>query len=156
MLNESCDLFLQGFYKNVFLRRSCYRCRYKNERRADITLADFWKWRDYDPTMSVKRGLSLIVANNERGRRFIEAMENFELTRIDNRYSEYAFHPGDYLHCWPIRERFFEAYRRYGFKKAAFKTYVRGYYRNVLKFYLKHGWKTLKIKRALKRSKHSL
>lgn len=154
--NSSSDIFLQGFYGNVFLRRSCYRCRYKNERRADITLADFWKWRDYDPTMCVKRGVSLIVANNERGRRFVEAMENFELTRIDNRYSEYAFHPSDYLRYWAKREEFFEAYRRRGFKKAAFETYVREYYRRSLKFYLKRGWKVLKVKRALQRSKHSL
>ncbi|MBP3557014.1 MAG: Coenzyme F420 hydrogenase/dehydrogenase, beta subunit C-terminal domain [Thermoguttaceae bacterium] len=154
--NAPSDIFLQGFYKNVFLRRSCYRCRYKNVRRADITLADFWKWRDYDSTMNVKRGLSLIVANNERGRQLIEAMENFELTRIDNRYSEYAFYTDDCERSSLKREQFFEAYRRYGFKKAVFKTHLREDAGAVLKFYLKHGWKVLKIKRALRRSKHSL
>ena len=40
--------YLMGFQKHIFLRESCYDCKYANiDRVGDITLGDFWNVADY-------------------------------------------------------------------------------------------------------------
>ena len=37
------DTYFVGFNSNIFLRESCYRCKYcGQERISDFTAADFW------------------------------------------------------------------------------------------------------------------
>lgn len=37
------ELYLMGFFKNLYTRRSCFDCRFRIQNsQADITLADFW------------------------------------------------------------------------------------------------------------------
>ena len=42
------DPFFHGFFDHCFLRKCCYQCRFKNAHRADITLADYWRYRDVE------------------------------------------------------------------------------------------------------------
>jgi len=134
--------YLDPFYKGfmtayAFLRRSCYACRYREKHASDITLADFWGYGKLDPALNDGKGLSLIVAHTEKGRRAVEAMQRFALHEIDNRYSEYAFAPKDNSVGRENRERFFAVYRPGKLKKAAKKVYMKRYNSEWLKYRIK-------------------
>lgn len=69
------DPFHVGFLKNIFLQDSCYSCKYSTiDRVSDITMADFWDYfrRKFDP-FDTDKGISLILANTEKGDTFINA-----------------------------------------------------------------------------------
>lgn len=69
------NLFFNGFVSNLFLRESCYRCRFSNcDRPADITLMDYW---GYTPTKLsfcdyYKRGISAILVNSDKGTNLVD------------------------------------------------------------------------------------
>lgn len=132
------DTFYKGFItENAILRRSCYDCRFRNKHYSDITIADFWGYRDYNPELNTRNGLSLIIANNELGDKFVNKLEGFELHKIDNKYSDYAYKQKDYSKGLKLRKTFYEQYERYGFEKAAKTTYMQGYQKQIIKYYIK-------------------
>ena len=132
------DTFYKGFITaNAILRRSCYNCKFRYNHYSDITIADFWGYRDYAPELDIKKGLSLIVANNEFGNKFVNNFENFELHKIDNKYSDYAYKPKDYSNGIKLREKFYSEYEKYDFEKAAKNTYMRDYHKQKFKYYIK-------------------
>lgn len=132
------DAFYQGFLiADAFLRRACYACRYREKHASDLTIGDFWGYRSYDPSIYDEKGLSLIVAHTEKGRRAVEAMQDFELHAIDNQYAEYAFAPKDYTAGRKCREAFFADYRPGKLKKTAKKLYLKHYRTEWLKYRIK-------------------
>ncbi|NLH96067.1 MAG: 4Fe-4S dicluster domain-containing protein, partial [Clostridiaceae bacterium] len=43
MVSVKKELYLMGYFKNLFTRKSCFDCRFKvHTSHADLTLADFW------------------------------------------------------------------------------------------------------------------
>ena len=132
------DPFYKGFMTdNVFLRRSCYDCQYRDTHYSDITIADFWGYQKLDPSLNDEKGLSLIVANTARGKDMVEALKDFELHEIDNQFSDYAFAQKDYSRFLKTREQFYACYRAGQLKKAALKTYMKDYYVRWAKYYIK-------------------
>lgn len=121
------DTFYYGFMiKNIFLRRCCYNCQYRENHCSDITLADFWGYRDYDSRLNDEKGISLIITNNDVGKRIVEAISNnFELRQIDNKYSDYVYAPRDYSEAFQEREVFYSLISIYGFEKTAQKLYLK-------------------------------
>lgn len=69
--SKSQDIFYQIFLGCLLDRRSCSNCIYSSINRvADITLADFWgKAFNSEDT---RKGVSLIIANNSRGKDLIQ------------------------------------------------------------------------------------
>ena len=62
------DPYLVGFLKNFFLNPSCYSCPYANTNRlGDITIADFWGYKDNDEIKDDDKGITLVITNNEKG-----------------------------------------------------------------------------------------
>ena len=90
-----------------------------------------------DPKLNDEKGLSLIVANNGHGNNCVKELRNFELHKIDNKYSDYAYKPKDYSRGLKLREGFYEEYRKYGFEKAAKNTYMQNIEKQKLKYYIK-------------------
>jgi coenzyme F420-reducing hydrogenase beta subunit len=135
------DSFYSGFLKhNAYLRRSCYDCKFAETHVSDITLGDFWGYKNYDPEIGDEKGVSLIVVNNDRGKEAIKVItDSFELHKIDNKYSDYAFVRRDYSVYWKTRNEFYKLYQQYGFEKAAKKTYMRGvFWRYALHIFKQH------------------
>lgn len=121
------DAYYYGFMnKNAYLRRCCYNCQFRKRHLSDITIADFWGWSKYKPNLNTQRGLSLIIANNEKGEKAVCAMKDFDLHALDNKYSDYVYAPRDYSEARKFRNKFFELEKKYGFEKAAIMTYMRG------------------------------
>lgn len=61
------NLFMKSFLSNLNLRPSCYDCHFREGRSgSDITLGDFWGIDKIRPELDDDKGLSLVIANNER------------------------------------------------------------------------------------------
>ena len=85
------DTYFVGFNSNIFLRESCYNCKYcGQERIADFTAADFWgvtnkrvsKQQLYD-------GVSVLLVNTDKAKKilpdlrdFLKKNENVNLRRV--------------------------------------------------------------------------
>lgn len=73
--NLSKDLFMKGFLQDVYLRPSCYSCKFKKINRvSDITVADFWGIENILPKMDDDKGTSLIVIHSEKGEQLFDKL----------------------------------------------------------------------------------
>lgn len=132
------DTFYEGFMtESAFLRKSCYNCQYREKHYSDITIADFWGYREIDPHLNDEKGLSLIVSNTKKGKKIVETMKKFELHEIANAFSDYAFSKKDYSAALEKRRLFYNYYGKMDFKKAAIKTYMNKYYFDWIKYFIK-------------------
>lgn len=69
--------YMKAFLTNAIINNSCLNCQFnKIPRIADITIGDFWGVDDYDKTLNDKKGLSIILVNNEKGQRFLKLADN--------------------------------------------------------------------------------
>lgn len=76
------DIFYRVFSGWLLDRKSCSNCVYSSiERIADITIADFWggpfKTEEY------KKGVSLIIANNQHAEEFIKHAQFMHLSKAN-------------------------------------------------------------------------
>lgn len=75
--DKNHDLFLKCFFDNVFLRPSCYACKYKAlEKHSDVTLADFWGINRIDSSKFDNDGVSAILINSQKGAETISSLSN--------------------------------------------------------------------------------
>ncbi len=82
------DLYLRAFIGGLFLRPSCYACSFKgHNRKADITLADFWSVGSVIPEIDHDEGVSLVAIHSPVGERIFEKcsymMQVFPLDSTD-------------------------------------------------------------------------
>lgn len=79
------ELFMQGFLRNLYLRHSCYQCKFKTvKRNSDLTIADFWGVEKLCPDLSDNMGTSLVFVQSRKGRIFLENIEkNIVMKRVN-------------------------------------------------------------------------
>ena len=66
------NIYMNGFLKDLYLRPSCYDCKFKTLKRAsDITLADFWGIEKVMPEMYDENGVSLCWSSSEKGSKIL-------------------------------------------------------------------------------------
>lgn len=82
----SANPYFYYFTQALIYRENCYSCKYACENRpADITLGDFWgiekQHPDYlkKPGWNEKGGISVVVANTEKGEKIISDVKGIEL-----------------------------------------------------------------------------
>lgn len=64
--------YLNGLNKN----RTCGKCIFaKIPRQGDITIGDFWGINNYNPEYNDKKGTSVVLFNNDRGRQYINEIK---------------------------------------------------------------------------------
>ena len=69
--------YFRGFLTNVYLRNSCYNCRFRQFHRAsDITLADYWGIDKICPDMHDNKGTSVVFAHTEKGENVLLTMSS--------------------------------------------------------------------------------
>lgn len=67
------DIYMKCFLKNLTLRPSCYRCKFKSANSSsDITLADFWGIHRIDEKMYDDKGTSLVMIRTQKGKTLFE------------------------------------------------------------------------------------
>ena len=113
------DPYTLLFNAGVDFRESCYTCRYANgDRVGDITLGDFWGVEPLDLPIDIKKGVSAVLANSERGLDTIDSLVN-EMSLIEVRYSDIARKNSNLnapSMCPEIRSQLNEEYNRGGFR----------------------------------------
>lgn len=82
------DIYYNGFIENLFLRESCYNCKFKGTMSvADISIADFWGSEKYAPELSqyYDMGTSLITVFSMKGKQLFDSSKGmFNYVIIDN------------------------------------------------------------------------
>ena len=69
--------YLKGFIHNLYVRPSCFECRFKGiERCSDITIGDFWGLEQFAPDFCDPYGISLVLLHTENGRTAFSAVED--------------------------------------------------------------------------------
>lgn len=80
------DSYMNGFLEDIYLRPSCYQCRFKMipKHTADITIADFWGINRVLPQLNDGKGTSLLLIHNARGKALFDAVSDaFEYRECD-------------------------------------------------------------------------
>lgn len=67
--------YIQMFLRNYSLRPSCYECRSKTYRSADITIGDFWGIENVLPDLNDSKGTSLVLVRTQKGEEKFEAIK---------------------------------------------------------------------------------
>ena len=123
--------FLYGFLQNLYLRPACHVCtQLRGERHpADITIADLWGAEKLCPEKDDDTGLSLVMANTQKGRQALEALgaklETFPLGGLEEMAGG---NPGLLAPAKPHEKRaaFFKRYRTHGFESRRVMKLLRG------------------------------
>jgi len=110
LLFETLDknLFMQGFLKNLYLRPSCYKCPTKQLKSgSDITLADFWGISSIDAEAHDNSGISLVLANTEKGNEILKSLNNWYKSEVyasaaalNSAITYSCKHPKNYSKFW--------------------------------------------------------
>ena len=128
---QTTDPYLYGFLQNLYLRPSCHDCDQLRGKRhaADITLADLWGAETICPERDDDTGLSLVMANTQKGRQALEAvgtqMNRFALQNME---SMTRMNPSLVRSAEPHAKRtaFFKRYQAHGFESEQVMKLLRG------------------------------
>ena len=67
--------YYHGFIHGLMTRPSCYACPYaRTGRVGDLTLADYWGVADVFPKLDRRHGVSLLLANTDKGKSLLRAI----------------------------------------------------------------------------------
>lgn len=104
---------------HISVMEACSICQYKTMHVSDITLADFWGYKGAGIRHD-DRGLSLIIANTEKGIRALETNSFIEIHSLDFSAAEYAFVQDKTAYSFmDRRNQFFQCASQIGFLDAA-------------------------------------
>ena len=138
------DPFMNGFLGDIYLRPSCYNCKFKAipKNYADITIADFWGVNKIDKELNDKKGTSLVLINTEKGKSIWEQVkENFYYHEVDLKGAVKKNSPLlKSAKISPDRRKFFEDYYVKGYK------YVEKKYMTVTKWMLHKIRNTIRMR----------
>ena len=69
--------FMKGFLADLYLRPSCYKCKFKGIYRiTDITMGDYWQVNYIQPKMFDNKGTSLIFVHSQKGMQLLNIVSN--------------------------------------------------------------------------------
>lgn len=156
---DKYDTFFLGFNDYLFLRDSCYQCKYSgNERISDFTIADYWGVTSKEVgTHEMKYGVSLILFNTEKAQNIITNLQNdMVLIKIDGKNAinnnQALVMPSSYN---ANRKRFFELINNKSFdqiiKRIYFNYLIRKRIKNGIILFLgekRYNYIIAKIKRG--------
>lgn len=138
--NQQNDYYLLAFLKNVILRDSCYKCKFKKKNRiSDITLADFWGVENILPDMFDDKGTSLVIVNSQKGKKLFDSISsNIEKREIlfENAI-KYNKNMTSSVNENKNRDRFFEHLNKFSFEKLYKKYIIDNSLKSKIKKFLK-------------------
>jgi len=121
------DPYYVGFYNTYIRDEQCLDCIFSAHHESDITIADFWGFRNAN-IINDEKGISLIAIHSSIGEEtFQAAKHNMTVFELDRKYGEYGFVQ---KHADPkkvnMRKKFFDEFKKNGFIVAAKRTYFKG------------------------------
>ncbi len=77
------DDYMKAFLSDLCLRAFCNECKFnKLPRQADLTIGDFWGIDRYSKKLNDKKGTSLVLVNNSRGKfLFKQVLNKYKLVK---------------------------------------------------------------------------
>ena len=148
-VSKDKDPYMTMFLRDYCLRPSCYECRAKNVKKADLTIADFWGINDVAPEMNDGNGTSLILIRTDTGRKIFEKIAaDFQLKEVSYEDGVQG-NPAEYKSCARPMQRntFFDDMQSMSFEelerkyaapiKVPFKTRVKRKMKNTIKAMLR-------------------
>lgn len=122
------QLFHAGYLRGLFYRPSCGSCVFASfPRVADVTLADYWRYKGRFLEYSLDFGVSLIVVNNNKGEQLLKDSStylDFEATEREKALAS-CRHLDEHPSENPDRTNFFKLFNEAGYYAAA-KKYITG------------------------------
>lgn len=77
------DLYMKGFLQDMYLRPSCYSCRFRGwDRDADLTLADFWGVEYHMPELFDDQGTSLVITHSQTGESLLQQLPQLKRKKV--------------------------------------------------------------------------
>lgn len=70
--NRTDNPYMLMFLRDYSIRPSCYECKAKNYRLADISIGDFWGVEDSIPELNDDKGTSAVIIRTEKGTELFE------------------------------------------------------------------------------------
>ena len=126
--------YFNGFWKNITLRESCYKCQYASlHREGDITLADFWLVKKCFPDVRTSKGTSLVFINSIIGENIFMKLANSGDVYIREATIEQALLGQGQLKSPVPRPIERDGYKRY----LDFEKYCNGLLKNSLGYKIK-------------------
>lgn len=77
------DYYHHAYVKGLCMRSSCEKCKFANNRYADITLADFKNLEVGLPDYDDMKNVSTIMINTEKGERVVEKLKDMQVFKPD-------------------------------------------------------------------------
>lgn len=119
VLNEtlSKNMFITGFFSNLYLRPSCHKCSAKEGKsQSDITIADYWGINEVNASFNDNKGISLVMINTEKGVYIYQQTltENIETTYHQALKNNWAIEQCPSKS--ELRSYFWDKYKFYGIK----------------------------------------
>lgn len=132
--------YVDLFYSNLVLRRSCEKCMFtKVERASDITVADCWGIEKTRPDLwNDNEGISMVLVQTDKGKDLLDSVVKAGSVDIVELQPEELIQP-QMKHPSPVpyqKEKFWKDYHRYSFER-------------ILKKYTEYGGIPFKIKRKI-------
>ena len=103
------------------VRDNCLTCTFAENHYADITLADYWKYKTDSKVTNGNKGISLVLTNSLKGEQLIEAIrKKVALTVLDTTKASYNFKNKTYSEAFlKKREAFLQQCKEDGFAAVA-------------------------------------
>lgn len=106
--------YIKGFIQNLYIRPSCFHCRYKGIKRcSDITIGDFLGINEFYPGFSNSKGTSAVILHTKKGVQMFNNVKD-RLNYIDSLSSEIAAWNSclcKSIEINPKRKQFFEIWQ---------------------------------------------
>ena len=113
------DTFIRGFLRELYLRPSCHNCGFaKSERISDITLGDFWGYRERSSEkLNFDRGISLVLINTTKGNEIFNKVREQNIC-YEREYNDAVKNQQALRSCFPpspLRENFWQDFNKMNF-----------------------------------------
>ena len=127
------DNYLLTFLNSISYTENCYNCQYaKSVRIGDLTIGD--SWGSELPKEILKKGVSLILCQNDKGKELLQ-QSRLNLLDVDFRRAIEFNHQLDHPSVKPVQRELFlkDIIKGRRFSSAVFKAYPKQYLKNVMK-----------------------
>lgn len=117
------DDYQRVFHNHTMCAPHCEKCKYQEVARfGDLTIGDFWGYSKFDPSIDVSKGLSVVLCNNEKGKKFFESIsdESIDVKKEVplNWLGGNGYALGGHNYASKYRDSFYEAIKKTSFSEA--------------------------------------
>lgn len=117
------DSYMHTFIMDLAMNRaSCYKCKFRIDKKSDITIGDFWKINKVDSTCTDNKGVSAIFVNSELGKQLLDSIAGKNhIVKLPEENIADMQQLLETSHRVEKRNRFYDEFIKNGYKSAIYK-----------------------------------